>query len=149
MNSSINYSADAGFYKQVAMNLFLSSPSGLPIYYTTDGSLPGADAQPYDGSIPLTDADTNASLIELLQNELADDRVILTEYPLPTATVIRAAVQYPDGTFGEAYTRTYFLNSDISHFNCTVLSLTADPSDLLDYYTGIMAKGFLFDQNIF
>ncbi len=149
MNSSINYSADAGFYKQVAMNLFLSSPSGLPIYYTTDGSLPGADAQPYDGSIPLTDADTNASLIELLQNELADDRVILTEYTLPTATVIRAAVQYPDGTFGEAYTRTYFLNSDISHFNCTVLSLTADPSDLLDYYTGIMAKGFLFDQNIF
>ena len=149
-DTSVFFSHEAGAYAQSTIDLEVSNPSGLPVVYTTDGSVPTASSRRCDGAITLTPADTNSAFIRQLADEIPGKSTILVDASLPTATVIRAAALLPSGEIGPVSTSTYFVGEDIVELfgNIMVVSLVVDPFDLLDYETGIMAKGAIYDEHI-
>ena len=147
--TAVIFSVESGAYQEESIDLTLSSPSGLPIVYTTDGSLPTASSERFDSTITIDSNDTNSAFIAQLNDEIPDFRSIVADDSLPTATVIRAAVLLPDGTVGPAFTNTYFVDEDLVQMfgGIAVVSLVVDPADLLDYENGIMAKGAIYDEH--
>ena len=149
VETAVTFSVESGAYQAQSIDLTLSSSSGLPIVYTTDGSLPTASSVRFDGAISIDSSDTNRALITRLNNEIPDFRAIVVDDSLPTATVIRAAVLRPDGTVGPTFTNTYFVDEDLVQMfdSIMVVSLVVDPANLLDYESGIMAKGAIYDEH--
>ena len=143
------FSHDAGAYQTDCIDLTIENPSGLEIAYTTDGSVPTLDSPRVVGPLRIDSSDTNAALITTLAEEIPDWRSLATDESLPTATVIRAAAILPDGTLGPTFTNTYFVDEDLPALfdGMMVVSLVVDPFDLLDYETGIMAKGAIYDEH--
>ena len=149
VETAVTFSVESGAYQAQSIDLTLSSSSGLPIVYTTDGSLPTASSVRFDSAISIDSSDTNRALIAQLNNEIPDFRAIVVDDSLPTATVIRAAVLRPDGTVGPTFTNTYFVDEDLVQMfdSIMVVSLVVDPANLLDYESGIMAKGAIYDEH--
>ena len=149
VETAVTFSVESGAYQAQSIDLTLSNSSGLPIVYTTDGSLPTASSVRFDGAISIDSSDTNRALIARLNNEIPDFRAIVVDDSLPTATVIRAAVLRPDGTVGPTFTNTYFVDEDLVQMfdSIMVVSLVVDPANLLDYESGIMAKGAIYDEH--
>ena len=147
---AVSFSLPSGAYGGRSRKLRLSNESGYPIYYTTDGSVPGKDSFLYSDPIRLTKEGKSKRIEE------AADLIYVgknTIYPangaFPEATVIRAACLMPDGSFGTVSTQTYFIGVDlVKRYGCAVISIIADPEDLLDYDRGILVRGALFDQNL-
>ncbi len=148
-DTTIAFSYDSGAYSGETLELALENPSGLPVVYTLDGSDPTSDSTRYDQALTLTPADTNRAFIDALAQQAFRDYSLATSDNLPTATVVRAAVLLPNGTTGPTYTNTYFVGEDLTGLfgDAMVISIVADPFDLLDYDTGIMALGAIYDQH--
>ena len=147
------FSVGSGAYTQTSMPLTISNPSGYPVLYTTDGSIPSranVNCVEADGEMTLTNGDTNKALIGLLNAECVQGS-LMESGSVPTATVIRAAAELPDGTMGPVKTNTYFLGNTISailmNSGGVVISIVSDPVNLFDSATGIMAKGDIYEAN--
>ncbi len=139
----------AGAYPEPNRRLTLTSPSGLPIYYTTDGSIPDENAILYEEPVVL-DAENASTKIEEASDRMyvSDDIMHPNDGTLPFAVIIRAAVRLPDGSFGPVISNTYFPGLDIPEkYGCPVLSLITDPEGLLDEKTGILVRGEIFKQH--
>ena len=147
--AEVIFSHESGAYSEDPIELILENPSGHEIVYTTDGSLPTIDSARFSKAIKLDSRDSNPELIRRLAKETPGGRTLLVDATLPTATVIRAAVVLADGTVGRAFTNTYFVGQDLGSLygDIMVASIVADPYDLLDYETGIMAAGAIYDQH--
>ena len=149
VDATVTFSHESGAYPEDSVELVLGNPSGLEIAYTTDGSLPTADSDRFSETIMLDSSDTNQAFIERLIEETPGDKTLLVDDSLPTATVIRAAAILPDGSIGPVFTNTFFVGEDLGDLfgDVMVVSIVADPFDLLDYETGIMAKGAIYDEH--
>ena len=148
---SISYSHDSGVYAQDQLVVTLSAPEGCTIAFTTDGRIPTAreDCGLQEVDIVLEDGGTGY-LIRNRDRMVYPDlsRSFLLDDPtLPSSRVLRACTISPSGEAGEPDTKVYFLNKDFHRLfpGCLVLSITADPDDLLDYEHGILAAGAFYD----
>ena len=134
------FSYPSGYIAE-SSRLSLSAPEGYAIYYTVDGSKPTTDSIKYTGEIVL-EAQPSVLAAEEDQWSLIPDSY-KTDSSLPSAEVIRAIAAAPDGTTGNIVTNTYFFDQLPA---VPVISLVMEYNDLLDYDTGIMAKGAVFDE---
>lgn len=149
IDATITFSHESGAYRDASLELAIKNPANLPMVYTTDGSGPTSASERVSGPIALDARDTNRAFIEQLAAEVPDNRTLHVDDTLPTATVVRAAAILPDGTVGPIATNTYFIGEDIVELfgDAMVVSLVVDPADLLDYETGIVAKGAIYDAH--
>lgn len=109
-----NYAA--GFYT-ASMQIELKSADGAgEIHYTTDGTIPDADAPVYEAPIPLS-ADSSG---------------------FPRAVCIQAAVVYEDGTVSQPVAHNYFVNTRLDErFTTLVFAVAGDPAELTEGPDGI------------
>ena len=146
------FSVGAGAYEEGSFPLELSAPEGYAIYYTTDSSLPTTGSTLYTEPILVQSpgmreddlaAPGNAEL-QLIQPEYH----IFQNRKLPSAMIVRAIAVAPDGTVGNVVTQTFFPGLDLKErfYDTVVISLATDDSNLLDYETGIMVKGRIWDE---
>ena len=145
---SVSFSVSPGTCAEGTV-LQLSAPKNYTIRYTTDGTLPDEKSSEYREGIVLSgsgnswlDEETIALMkIDVVHelNEAAD---------LPDAWIIRAVAYAPDGTAGPVSTGTYFPGRSLvsDYGRIMVVSLVCEPDALLDYETGIMVKGRVFDE---
>lgn len=146
-------SQGTGVYED-SFTLYMVSQPGTEIYYTTDGSIPTTTSTKYNGSIEITCKNGTPNVLCSAENikkmyiagsgydyTPADDEV-------DKCTIIRAIAVAPDGTTSSVVTNSYFVGNNVAdkYAGATVASLVIDPKDLLDYDTGILAMGALYDQ---
>ena len=142
----------SGAYPEQRIMLNLNSPEGYDIFYTMDGSIPDKNSARYTGPILLESATGTPDFLASKENA---EKMLVVDWPplrsnplLPKANIIRAASMDPDGKFGPVMTAAYWLGMDLvnEYPGAAVISLVADPHDLLDYYIGIMVKGAAYDR---
>ena len=124
--------------EQKGNTIMLSAAPFYKIYYTTDGSIPTQDSKQY--TLPFAIERVNV----LCQH---NDEISVGEYQVydadvPAANVVRTIAVAPDGTQGDVTTTTCFEQKE----DITVISMIVDYDDLLDYDTGIMVKGRIYDE---
>ena len=148
-DAPVYFSLPSGAYDGSSRKLYLSNDYGLPVYYTTDGSIPSADSNVYSGPIKLKKQSMSKRIEEAAGlMDIWRFTINPSEGRFPEATVIRAASLLPDGTFGPVSTATYFIGTDLKEkYGCAVISLAADPDGLLDNDKGILVRGALYDMN--
>lgn len=140
------FSAESGFYEN-AFSLELSAEKGNDIYYTLDGSVPSNKSIHYDNPIVIED-------VSKKENKLSNRRdMSALEYPLPETpvdkgTIIRAVAYNKQGKRSEVVTKTYFVGKRMQQNygnELGVVSIVADPEDLVGYENGIMVLGEKYD----
>ena len=133
------FSHSSGYIEEKS-TVSLSAPEGYAVYYTVDGSEPTTESVRYTDEIVLSAQPSvlaaNADKWSLIPDSYKTDST------LPSAEVIRAIAVAPDGTAGDIVTNTYFFSPLPS---IPVISLVMEYDDLLDYETGIIAKGAVYD----
>ncbi len=146
------FSMPSGIYEQ-PVKLELSSENHFDIYYTTDGSVPTKNSRKYRRAITLEDATGSPDNLASEENGALSTvegwhRRILEDTSLPKANILRAACIDSQGNSGPVVTKTYWVGQDLQerYGDVPLLSAIADPKDLLDYDTGIMAKGRIYDE---
>lgn len=147
------FSHDSGAFAS-DITLDITAPEGWVIHYTTDCSTPTVDSPVWEGSLTLSDATPNAGVLS------GAEAVALMHHPsaysfvpnasdCPKANVIRAIAVSPDGSEQtDVETRTYFIGHTYTDYwgDMPVIQMVTDSSNLLDYDTGIMALGAIFDE---
>lgn len=173
-SDGITFSAGSGVYAE-EFELTITAEKNAVIYYTTDGSDPREKGTEYTGPISVRDRSSDAngiSAVDPLLFDAANSRWSGSGkcyvYRLPTpedadvdkCSTIKAAAQYPDGTWSDVTSATYFIGSMEDHIqgiaeSCeaagttlAVISITMDEEDLFDYETGIYVKGKVFDDHL-
>jgi len=116
----------------------LSSETYCSIYYTVDGSIPSADSILYTGPFELK----KVAMLCSASDSIAVGDYSVLDGEVPVANVIRAIAIAPDGTCSNVVTCTCFDREQ----DLTVISMIIDYDDLLDYETGIMVKGKIYDE---
>ncbi len=145
------FSLEAGAYSDTSLSLTLSAPEQYRIFYTTDGSVPTEESALYEEPLTVESPGMQDDDIASPANaELSclGYMIFKQDASLPSAMVIRAMAVAPDGTKGPVETKTYFTGmSLVSTYNgLPVISIVTDDANLLDYNTGIMVKGRIFDE---
>ena len=149
--ADVEVSVESGAYADDSLTVAFASAEGYTIHYTLDGSVPTEDSPVCEDSLvldPWSTPDT-LSLPENVEKTFSRDGYApRQDDTLPRATVVRAVAIAPDGVTGPVQTRTYFIGLDIAAaFNgAPVVSIVTDPENLLNYNTGIMVKGAIYDN---
>ena len=150
---AVTFSDEAGSYKKARKRITLSAPDGYSIHYTTDGSVPTSGSPLYVKPIVLRRKGNrwlNSRIVELMtvNSEGKPISPLKVSSRLPSANLIRAIAIAPDGTSGEVTTKTYFIGADLKkdYKDVMVVSIVTDHDNLLDYETGILAKGKVYDD---
>ena len=168
------FSAESGLYPQ-SFQLTIRVPEGATVLYTTDGSDPStsATAIAYTAPLSVTDRKDDPNVVSAVDpvlfsgnynkpNKERNGFVCTVSAPkdnsVDKCTVIRAAVQYADGTFGEEKSAVYFIGTAEEHLqgitkscatSCStlaVISISMNFDDLFDPATGIYVKGDIFEN---
>ena len=73
---------------------------------------------------------------------------LMQDKALPRGTILRVGLVGPSGKIVSEETRIYFLGKGfLDRFpSCLILSIYTDPQNLLDYTSGILATGSVFDR---
>lgn len=146
------FSFDSGFYEEGFL-LELEADKEQRIYYTLDGSTPMPDtAELYVQPIAITDV----SAEENVYSVRTDYSLLPYEIPgnsIEKATIVRAAAYDEDGNCSETVTKTYFVKETFSEENkgiyeIPVLSLVAEPEDIVGYEDGILVLGKTYDDYV-
>ena len=116
----------------------LSAAPFYRIYYTTDGSIPTQQSKRY--ILPFSIKKINVLCQH--SDEISIGNFQIHDADVPAANVVRAMAVAPDGTQGEVVTTTCFERTE----DIAVVSIIVDYSDLLDYDTGILVKGRVYDE---
>jgi len=148
----IDFSLGSGVYDDEQLTVTLSAPEGCSVAFTQNGKLPtaGDDSGQQTVEITLKSGGTGY----LIGNR---DLMVYPEFPgsfmlddpsLPSGCVLRAAAISQNGEVGTVWTQVYFLGGELTaRFNgCLVISIVTDPSNLLDYDTGILATGAIYNS---
>ena len=180
-SSAVVFSKESGTYGE-AFDLELSCSaevvSGTAIYYTTDGSDPSDSTNKArklytSGGIHIADRKGDPNVLSAIDPILFDATNVKassdgksfestvekpSDQDVDKCTVIKAAVQYADGTCSEVLTNTYFIGEMADHIegirqsceaagmDLSVMSISMDANDLFDSTKGIYVKGDVFNQ---
>ena len=165
--SSENSGTPGGLYQQ-PFYLILTAKGNNSIYYSIDGSIPlpskasGSETiKKYDSPIAVKNRNGQPNILASKQNteqfyphpqdperfdptheDWLPNPYYPTAYQVPKATVIRAIEADEDGNHGAVMTRTYFIGDNLNKYGKhPILSIVTDPSNLLDFNTGIYVRG--------
>ena len=147
----VQFSLPSGIYSRNSMNVKLTAPKGYSIAYTTDASLPEITDDCGKNRVKVNLSNkikgTLVSNSDLMSLPVLKKEKIRDDPSLPFGCVLRAMPIGPDGETGEVSTEVYFPGTDFAgRFpGCLVLSVITDPAGLLDYETGILAAGKVYD----
>lgn len=149
-NTSIVLSVDSGMYSSKTLEVQVRAPKGCTIAYTTDGSMPQAGKTTGKESLTLTLDRSMSGTLTRYAEDIAypGEPLISDNNTLPFGVVLKLAAVDTKGTVQEYRTETYLLgeNIDARWPDCLIVSLAADPADLVDYERGILVKGAIYDQ---
>ena len=151
VGQKVHFSKDSGIWAEAVLPVTITAPEGCTVAYTTNGALPTAEHDSGMQTVEVTlECGGSGYLIEhrehMMYPEVPNSR-LLDDPSLPAGKVLRAAAVSPSGEIGEAETRVYFPGVDLtaSFPECLVVSIVTDPANLLDYETGILTPGALYD----
>jgi len=142
--NSIIFSHNSGFYAN-SINLTLTSTSGDPIYYTTDGRDPTINSTLYTSPIPLTTILVPDSLSELETSPYWTAPAV-DDFK---AHIIKSACFSGGQTSSNIYHKTIFIEPDTNarYSDFEILSIITPPENLFDYDTGIYVMGVNYSSS--
>ena len=134
--------------KTVAVKM--SAPDGYTIAYTADGSSPTSDDDTglSEVSVELTGpSDYLFAHKDLMIMRDFTHMTFNSDPALPAGIALTVCLVDAEGRLSDPVTRTYFPDVDFAEAfpGCLVLSIRTDPANLLDYNTGILATGAVYD----
>ena len=147
---TVFFSLDSGIHPMTERTVRLSVPQGYTIAYTTDGRLPTAADNSDQNSVRIRRKRRGPGFLVrhagMMTYPEFPSNTVHHARSLPSALVVRAAA-VQDGQTGPVQTKVYFPDIDYAarYPGCLVLSVVVDPKDLLDYHTGILTPGALYD----
>ena len=146
----LRISHDSGIYPGEVMKVSLEAGGPYTIAWTADGTCPTAEDDSGKAELSLELSPGPGYLSEhrsqMLCPDLPEMRIRSSE-DLPAGIVLRAALADRNGQISEPVTRVYFpgLDPEERFPGCALVSVTADPEDLLGYDRGILAAGASYD----
>ena len=150
--NGIAFSHVSGLYPGPELKVHMKAPEGYTIAFTTNGTKPsGKDASGKSELDILLNRKMSGYLVDHKEQMLCPeqvDSVLLQDDSLPGGVVLNTALVDRKGVVGDkVQTNVFFLNVDFAKKfpGCPVVSITADPYNLLDYKTGILASGAVYD----
>ena len=152
-DNGIDFSQESGVYHTPELKVRMKAPAGYTIAYTTNGTKPTAKDASGKAEVEVTlNGGMSGYLMDHKKLMLTPEfynSVLYESNELPVGVVLNASLVDDKGAVvKEPRTMVYFLMQDklADRFpNCTVISITTDPVNLLDYKTGIMAPGAIYD----
>jgi hypothetical protein len=152
-DNGIDFSQESGVYHTPELKVRMKAPAGYTIAFTTNGTKPTAKDASGKAEVEVTlNGGMSGYLMDHKKLMLTPEfynSVLYESNELPVGVVLNASLVDGKGAVvKEPRTMVYFLMQDkfADRFpNCTVISITTDPKNLLDYKTGIMAPGAIYD----
>lgn len=152
-DNGIAFSQESGVYHTPELKVRMKAPAGYTIAYTTNGTKPTAKDASGKAEVEVTlNGGMSGYLMDHKKLMLTPEfynSVLYESNELPVGVVLNASLVDGKGAVvKEPRTMVYFLMQDklADRFpNCTVISITTDPKNLLDHKTGIMAPGAIYD----
>lgn len=133
----IGFSAPGGYYDDV-FELELTCGDGETIYYTTDGTAPTLESEVYESPIKVSNQSGTHFVYAKLGNEMG-----YVPPSVDSGMILNAIVVNKAGEITKEMSQSYFIGmrTDSETINMPVLSITTDPDNLFDYFTGIYVAG--------
>ena len=152
-DNGIAFSQESGVYHTPELKVRMKAPAGYTIAYTTNGTKPTVKDASGKAEVEVTlNGGMSGYLMDHKKLMLTPEfynSVLYESNELPVGVVLNASLVDGKGAVvKEPRTMVYFLMQDklADRFpNCTVISITTDPKNLLDHKTGIMAPGAIYD----
>ncbi len=160
----LSFSEEPGYYDE-AIELKILGNYGCKVYYTLDGSVPGADGNLYDPDKPITlsDATSNknvysmrtdtstAFLTDMIAKHspgVGDPGYTVPDYAIDKCNVVRASVFDAGGNCLDTITGVYFIGfqNKAGYDKIYTASIVTDPDNLFNYDTGIYVTGSSFEN---
>ena len=150
--NGITFSLASGQYAAPELKVHMKAPEGYTIAFTTNGTQPsGKDASGKSELDVILNRSMSGYLVDHKEQLLCPELtkfVLCKDDSLPAGVVLNTALVDSKGAIGDTVqTNVYFLNVDFAKRfpGCPVVSIVADPRDLLDYKTGILTPGAVYD----
>ncbi|HAT98570.1 MAG TPA: hypothetical protein DCS50_05670 [Acidaminococcaceae bacterium] len=150
--NGIVFSHESGLYADSSLKVHMKAPAGYTIAFTTNGTRPSA-----------ADASGKAEVEVILTREMTGYLLnhkkwmlypeftystLHEDQSLPYGVVLNTALVDEKGAVGDkVQTNVYYLREDYARrfAGCLMVSVTTDAKNLLDYNTGILASGAVYD----
>lgn len=150
--NGIQYSHASGVYDKPELKVHMKAPEGYTIAFTTNGTKPSAKDATGKSELDVTlNRGMSGYLVdhkELMLCPESNNFALRKDDSLPAGVVLNTALVDSKGAVSDkVQTNVYFLNVDFAKKfpGCLVVSITTDPRNLLDYKTGILASGTVYD----
>ena len=144
----IRFSLESGAYPEDAIQVTVTAPEPYRIACTTDGHRPSLADDCGASTLSLTLEKEDAGTLLRQKDRLlcSLDTPLLESAELPCGRVLRVSLLDPDDRIVASQTRVYFLGADFAarYPGCLVLSVFAEPEDLLDEDRGILVTGAVY-----
>lgn len=144
----IHFSHASGAWPEDAITVTVTAPAGYRIACTTDGRCPTAENDCGASTLTLTlKKETAGTLLRQKDRLLCPlDTPLLESAELPCGRILRVSLLDLSDQIAASETRIYFLGADFAarYPGCLVLSVFAEPEDLLDEDRGILVKGAVY-----
>ena len=146
------FSQPSGMYDEDTLTVTLTAPEGYTICFTTDGRVPTADDDTGEDTAEVTLDGTDPGYLISRRDEMLcpeiEGMAILQNDALPSGRIIWAALMDENGNITGLKSNVYFLNAGLygRYPDTIIISVIADPEDLLNYDTGILASGKVYDE---
>ena len=144
----IRFSLESGAYPEDAIRVTVTAPVSYRIAYTIDGRCPTPEDSCGANALELTlKKEASGTLLRQRDRLLSPlDTPLLESGDLPCGRILRVSLLDADDRIAASQTRVYFLGADFAarYPGCLVLSVLAEPEDLLDEERGILVKGAVY-----
>ena len=146
----LRISHESGVYEGDSITVRIEAPEGFRVAYTTNGVTPTAADDSGESAVTVTLSTGDEPYLMSHRDLLRfpeDGTEVLESEELPRGKVLCAALIDPSGEVGAPEARVYFLGTDFAQRfpSCLVLSVYTDPKNLLDYESGILVPGAVYD----
>ena len=144
----ICFSPESGAWPEEEITVTVTAPEGYRIACTLDGRRPTLADDCGASTLSLTLEKEEAGTLLRQKDRLLCplDTPLLESAELPCGRILRVSLLDPEGRVAASQTRVYFLGADFAarYPGCLVLSVFAEPEDLLDEDRGILVKGAVY-----